>query len=396
MFVDAWRMERDYFYDRNLHNIDYQGLLERHRPFVERVSDRAELNDLLAHLVGELSALHTFVRGGDMRRPADSVVPGSLGARLARDEAKGGWRIDHIYRADPEYPERLSPLGKPMSEIREGDVIAAVDGVPTLGVPDPSLLLRNTAGRQVLLGIRPAAGGPSRKEIVIPMTPAADADLRYAEWEYTRRLEVERAGRGELGYVHLRAMGGDNYTEWVKSFYPVFNRKGLIIDVRHNRGGNIDSWILEKLLRRAWFYWQGRVGNPTWNMQYAFRGHMVVLCDESTASDGEAFSEGFRRLGLGKVIGTRTWGGEIWLSSSNILVDRGIASAAETGVYGPEGRWLIEGHGVDPDIVVDNLPHATFQGKDVQLEAAIRHLQERIEKEPVEVPKHPPYPDKRR
>ncbi len=396
MFLDAWRMERDYFYDRNLHNVDYQGLLERHRPFVERVSDRAELNDLLSHLVGELSALHTFVRGGDLRQPADSVVPGSLGARLIRDEAGGGYRIARVFRADPEYPDRLSPLGKPMSEIREGDVIATIDGVPTLGVPDPSLLLRNTAGRQVLLEVKPAAGGPARKEIVVPIAASADSDLRYAEWEYTRRAEVEKAGRGELGYVHLRAMGGDNYTEWVKNFYPVFNRKGLIIDVRHNRGGNIDSWILEKLMRRAWFYWQGRVGNPTWNMQYAFRGHMVVVCDESTASDGEAFSEGFRRLGLGKVIGTRTWGGEIWLSSSNVLLDRGIASAAETGVYGPEGQWLIEGHGVDPDIVVDNLPHATFEGRDAQLEAAIRYLQEKIEKEPVEVPKHPPYPDKRR
>ena len=136
------------------------------------------------------------------------------------------------------------------------------------------------------------------------------------------------------------------------------------------------------------------MGAPTWNMQYAFRGHMVVLCNERTASDGEAFAEGFRRLGLGEVIGTRTWGGEIWLSFSNYLVDNGIASAAETGVYGPEGEWLIEGHGVDPDIVVDNLPHATFLGQDVQLEAAIKYLQQKIEEEPVDVPKPPRYPDK--
>jgi tricorn protease len=394
MFYDAWRMERDYFYDRNLHNIDYQGLYERHKPFVDRVSDRSELNDLLAHLVGELSALHTFVRGGDIRQGSDNVAPGSLGARLARDEAKGGYRIEHIYRSDPEYPERCAPLSSPVLNIREGDVITAINGRRTLEVADPSLLLRNTAGQQVLLEVKPSAGGEAFKAIVYPITAGAESDLRYAEWEYTRRLEVEKAGKGNLGYVHLRAMGGNNYTEWVKNFYPVFDRKGLIIDVRHNRGGNIDSWILEKLLRRAWFYWQGRVGRPTWNMQYAFRGHMVVLCDEYTASDGEAFSEGFRRLGLGKVIGTRTWGGEIWLSSSNILVDRGIASAAETGVYGPEGEWLIEGHGVDPDIVVNNLPCATFQGKDAQLEAAIKHLQERIQKDPVEVPKHPPYPDK--
>jgi tricorn protease len=395
MFVDAWRMERDYFYDRNLHNVDYEGLLERHKPFVGRVSDRAELNDLLAHLVGELSALHTFVRGGDLRQGADSIAPGSLGARLVRDEATGGYRIGHIYRSDPEYPERSSPLAQPMMNVHEGDVITAVNGVAALSVPDLPLLLRNTAGQQVLLEVKPAPGGVTEKAIVYPMTPAAESDLRYAEWEYTRRLEVEKVSKGDIGYVHLRAMGGDNYTEWVKNFYPVFDRKGLIIDVRHNRGGNIDSWVLEKLLRRAWFYWQGRVGRPTWNMQYAFRGHMVVLCDEFTASDGEAFSEGFRRLGLGKVIGTRTWGGEIWLSSSNILVDRGLASAAETGVYGPEGEWLIEGHGVDPDVVVDNLPHATFGGKDAQLEAAVMHLQELIKKQPVEVPKHPPYPDKR-
>jgi hypothetical protein len=162
----------------------------------------------------------------------------------------------------------------------------------------------------------------------------------------------------------------------------------------YNGGGNIDSWILEKLLRKAWFYWQGRAGSPTWNMQYAFRGHLVVLCDERTSSDGEAFTEGFKRLGLGKVIGTRTWGGEIWLSASNWLVDRGIATAAEFGVYGPEGQWLIEGHGVEPDIVVENPPHATFKGEDAQLAKAIEYLQEEIRRKPVEIPPAPPHPDK--
>jgi tricorn protease len=190
-------------------------------------------------------------------------------------------------------------------------------------------------------------------------------------------------------------MGGGNMAEWVREYYPVFNRDGLIIDVRHNNGGNIDPWILSRLLRKAWFYWQPRVGQPTWNMQYAFRGHMVVLVNERTASDGEAFAEGFRRLGMGKVMGTRTWGGEVWLSSSNFLVDRGIATAAETGVYGPEAQWLIEGHGVDPDIVVDNAPHATFGGADAQLDAAVRHLQDLIRTKPLPVPPPPPYPIKR-
>ncbi|MCC6396198.1 MAG: PDZ domain-containing protein, partial [Bacteroidetes bacterium] len=331
---------------------------------------------------------------GDVRRSPDKIGIATLGAQLNRDEAAGGYRITHIYESDPDYLEVASPLAKPGIGVAEGDVILAINGSSTLSVPSTEILLRNQAGQQVLLRVRSADGKKESDVIVTPISLDDETNLRYTEWEYTRRLRVEQAGKGDLGYVHLRAMGGGNYTEWVKNFYPVFDRKGLIIDVRHNRGGNIDSWILEKLLRRAWFYWQGRVGKPTWNMQHAFRGHMVVLCNERTASDGEAFAEGFRRLGLGKVIGTRTWGGEIWLSSSNVLVDRGIATAAETGVFGPEGEWLIEGRGVEPDIVVDNLPHATFSGQDAQLDAAVKHLQQLLKEKPIPDPQAPKYPDK--
>ncbi|MBN82834.1 MAG: protease, partial [Planctomycetaceae bacterium] len=242
--------------------------------------------------------------------------------------------------------------------------------------------------------VRDAAADQSRQVLVKPIGPDRAANLRYDEWEYSRRLEVDKQGDGKLGYIHLRAMSSADIAQWTRHYYPVFHRQGLILDVRHNRGGNIDSWILEKLLRKAWFYWKPRVGAPYWNMQYAFRGHMVVLCNERTASDGEAFAEGFRRLKLGPLIGTRTWGGEIWLSINNRLVDQGYASAAQTAVYGPERKWLIEGHGVDPDIVVDNLPHATFQGHDAQLQAAISHLLKRIEEDPVEVPDPPAYPRK--
>jgi tricorn protease len=374
--------------------VDYRALLAKHLPLVDRVTDRDELSDLLASLVSELSALHIFVYGGDARRSQDQIGLGSLGARLVRDASAGGHRIDHIYRGDPDYTDVVSPLSRPELSIAEGDLILAINGVPAPGTDAPERLLKNQVGQQVLLRLKRGGGGGEYDAIVKPISVADEDNLRYTEWELTRRLRVEEAGKGEIGYVHLRAMGGGNYGEWVKNFYPVHDRKGLIIDVRHNRGGNIDSWILEKLLRKAWFYWQGRVGKPTWNMQYAFRGHMVVLCDERTASDGEAFAEGFRRLGLGKVIGMRTWGGEIWLSSSNYLVDRGIATAAETGVFGPEGDWLIEGRGVEPDIVVDNPPHATFAGEDAQLEAAVKHLQELIRTKPVEQPKAPPYPKK--
>ncbi len=394
MFTDAWRLERDYFYDRNMQGVDWPAMRKKYEPLVARVTSRSELSDLVAHMVSELSALHTFVYGGDVRKGPDNIDVGSLGARFTRDPAAGGWRVEHVYQGDPDHPSELSPLSQPGVEVSVGDVITMVNGQPTLAAPALGELLRNQVGQQVLLHIKDP-DGKQRNVVAVPISERQASNLRYTEWEYTRRMTVEKLGHGELGYVHLRAMGGNNFSEWAEGYYPVFNRAGLIIDVRHNRGGNIDSWILSRLIRKVWMYWTQPVGkSDLWNMQYAFRGHLVVLCDAWTASDGEAFTKGFQRLGLGKVIGTRTWGGEIWLTSSNYLKDGGIATAAEFGVYGPKGEWLVEGHGVDPDIVVDNTPHETFEGKDAQLDAAIAYLQKEIAKEPVNPPHQPPFPNK--
>lgn len=391
IFVDAWRLERDYFYDPGMHGVAWDVTLEKYLALVDRVTTREELSDLIGRVIGELSALHTSVRGGDVREGQDDVDVASLGARLLRDPDAGGYRVDHIYQADPDYPDEWSPLAEPGLGIGTGDVIEAINGVDTLSVPHLGALLRNQQGRQVLLRYRPAGGGEARDVIVVPS--ASEAGLRYTDWEVSRRQIVEQEGDGRIGYVHLRAMGSGDLNAWYEQFYPVFNRQGLIIDVRRNRGGNIDSIILEKLLRKAWFYWRTRAGEPTWNMQYAFRGHMVVLQNAETASDGEAFAEGFRRLGLGPIIGTRTWGGEIWLSSVNVLSDNGLARAPMMGVYSADGEWLIEQRGVVPDIEVDNPPHATFLGEDAQLAAAMQYLERKIAEDPRPVPAAPPYPD---
>jgi tricorn protease len=393
IFADVWRLERDYFYDRNMQGVDWNAMRARYLPLVDRVSDREELNDVIAQMVSELSALHIFVHGGDIRRPTDQVDLAALGARLRRDEKAGGFVVEHVYLHDPDLPNTAPPLDRPESRVKDGEVILSINGEAALSVPDERALLRGKAGSQVLLRVRSTAGA-ARDVLVTPVKATEEANLRYAEWEYTRRLKVDSDSGGQIGYVHLRAMGPQDIEQWAREFYPIYKRAGLIIDVRHNHGGNIDSWLLEKLLRQAWFYWQPRVGDSDWNMQYAFRGHMVVLCDQETASDGEAFTEGFHRFKLGKTIGVRTWGGEIWLSSNNFEADGGIATAAELGVYGPEGKWLIEGHGVDPDIVVDNLPHETFAGADAQLKAALDLLKEQIRSDPRPVPAPPPYPNK--
>ncbi|MEO7208406.1 MAG: S41 family peptidase [Steroidobacteraceae bacterium] len=393
IFLDAWRLERDYFYDRHMQGVDWNAMRLRYLPLVDRVSDREELNDVIAQMVSELSALHIFVRGGDVRRPSDQVDLAALGALLKRDEKAGGSVVQHVYLHDPDLPDNAPPLDRPESRVKDGEVIVSINGESALSVPDERALLRGKAGTQVLLRVRSSAG-ETRDVLATPIKAADETNLRYAEWEYTRRLKVDAESGGKIGYVHLRAMGAEDIDQWARDYYPIYKRQGLIIDVRHNHGGNIDSWLLEKLLRQAWFYWQPRVGDSEWNMQYAFRGHMVVLCDQETESDGEAFTEGFHRFKLGKTIGVRTWGGEIWLSASNFEADGGIATAAELGVYGPEGQWLIEGRGVEPDVVIDNLPHSTFAGEDAQLKAALDLLKQEISADPRPVPPPPAYPNK--
>ncbi len=390
IFTDAWRMERDYFYDKNMHGVNWDAMHAKYLPLVDRVTTREELSDLIGRFVGELSALHTSVRGGDTREDELDVVVASLGAIFSRDETKGGYTVEYIYKADPDYPDEKSPLDDPYLDIKTGDVITSVNGKAALNAVDIGELIRNQAGKQVRMSVK--RGTTEKDVIVVPM--ANPYSLRYRDWEYSRRLEVDKATANSVGYVHLQAMGSSDLEQWYREFYPVFDRQGLIIDVRHNRGGNIESFVLEKLLRKAWMYWKSRSGKPYWNMQYAFRGHIVILVDENTASDGESFADGFKRLELGTAIGTRTWGGEIWLSGVNTLSDGGIARAPMMGVYGPEGKWLVEGHGFEPDIVVDNLPHATFEGDDAQLKAAIDFLQKKIKEDPRLVPPVPAYPDK--
>jgi len=228
---------------------------------------------------------------------------------------------------------------------------------------------------------------------VLPVRLDREAALRYSDWVEGRRARVQADSDGRIGYLHLRAMGPQDIASFARDFYAQFDREGLIIDVRRNRGGNIDSWIIEKLLRRAWAFWQPPRGAPYTNMQQAFRGHLVVLADALTYSDGETFAAGIKALGLAPVIGTRTAGAGIWLSDRNRLVDGGTARIAEFGQFEVgSGRWLIEGLGVAPDIEVDNPPRASFLGEDAQLEAALAHLRRRLQDAPLPALQAEPIP----
>jgi tricorn protease len=380
MFNDAWRMHRDFLYDAKMRGIDWTAVRTRYAPLVERVTDRAELDDVLGMMVGEVGALHSQVRPGDLRRPAPEGVPAGLGAVLARTAE--GYRVERVYRSEPELPSERGPLAAPDVNVKEGDIITAVNGKSLVEARDIADLLLNQADRQVLLHVK-RPGAVARPVIVIPVSMARQASLRYADWEQGRAQQVEAASKGRIGYLHLRAMVARDINAFARDFYANVNREGLIIDVRRNSGGNIDSWIIEKLLRKSWAFWSSNGKLPSSNMQNTFRGHLVVLVDELTYSDGETFAAGVKALKLGPLVGKRTAGAGVWLSDGNGLSDNGMARVAEFGQFSADGEWLIEGVGVTPDVEVDNLPHETFNGRDRQLEAALALLEKKMKEQPV-------------
>ena len=398
MFDDAWRTHRDHLFDANMRGVDWPAMRQKYAPLLTRVNDKYELNDLLGLMMAEVGTLHSQIVQGEVRRAEDGSAPAFLGGVLEKWQqgTQTGYQIKHIYRTETELPSERAPLNQAGNDVQEGDVITAINGKKLAEVADVSLVLRNQAGQQVLLDyFRPGIAG-AKQAIVTPVNLQRNAALRYGDWEMTRMAKVEQASQGRFGYLHLRAMTGEDLNTFAREFYNNIDKDGLIIDVRRNGGGNIDSWIIEKLLRRTWAFWQPRDGKPETNMQQTFRGHLVVLADELTYSDGETFTAGVKSLGLGPVIGKRTAGAGVWLSDSHSLIDKGRARVAESGQFDlASGAWIVEGQGVAPDIEVENLPHASFKGEDAQLDAAITWLQQKLKTHAIKPIQAQPLPAKK-
>jgi tricorn protease len=378
MFKDAWLMHRDSLFDSDMRGVDWLATKAKYEPLLARLTDRRELNDIFKQMMGELNTLHSQVRGGDIPENDDVASSSSLGAAfLDTDE---GVLISHIYLHDPELPDEASPLARPGVDAKNGDIIKAINNVPVSTVADLVKQLKFQAGKQVLLSLE--RDGELVNIIARPESSRSEGSFRYRNWVYSNATKVSKED-SEIGYLHLNAMTASDLSTFAKEFYAQYRKQGLIIDVRRNRGGNIDSIIIEKLLRRAWSFWQNTNGERSTNMQQAFRGHLVVLADEFTYSDGETFTAGIRALELGTVIGKQTAGAGVWLSGGNSVVDGGMARVAEFPVFAMDGRWITEGRGISPDIEVNNMPHATYLGGDAQLEKAIAYLQEKIKAEPI-------------
>ncbi|QBY05101.1 PDZ domain-containing protein [Thalassotalea sp. HSM 43] len=378
MFQDAWLMHREFLFDANMRGLDWAATKKKYQPLVDRITARSELNDIFAQMMGELNALHSQVRGGDVPVDKDSAKGSTLGARFG--EVKNGVLIDDIYDGDKDLPAFAAPLAKAEVNAAEGDVITHINNKKVNSLVEMHQALRNQAKKQVLLTLE--RNGKTHKTVVVPTSARTDAALRYLDWVDHNRNKVA-SSNSDIGYLHMNAMTANDINSFAREFYANFDKDALIIDVRRNRGGNIDSWIIEKLLRQAWMFWQERNSAPYTNMQQTFRGHLVVLTDQLTYSDGETFSAGIKSLGLAPLIGKQTSGAGVWLTGRNRLTDNGMARVAELPQYSLQGEWVVEGTGVSPDIEVDNLPYATFMGSDAQLDAGIEYLLNKLKSEPI-------------
>ncbi len=380
MQLDAWRLHREYSFDPRMRGVDWDAVLDQYLPLVERIGHRLELDDLLGRMIAALGLLHSQIIPGERAVDFDDGMPAFLGAEFEPDP--DGLRLSVIYRGERDRPATLGPLDSPKSSVREGDVLTAVDGRPVRNDAELSLALRTKADQEVRLDLKRDEQALSL--IVNPVGYGHNTALRYSHWIECRREVVRTLSNGRIGYLHLYAMGDPDLGTFARDFFEHVDKDGIIIDVRGNRGGNVSSALLHVLMRRIWTFYQWRLGGPVMtDMPQTFRGHLAVLCDQSTYSDGEYFTAGAKAFGLGPVIGTRTAGAAVGLNRSNRIIDGGVASIGEVPAYGLDGEWLIEGSGVEPTMEVINPPVATFSGGDAQLEAAIRSVLERMESDPV-------------
>ena len=390
IFTESWRQMRDFFYAPNMHGLDWPKIKEKYGALVPYVKNRNDLNYLIGEMIGELSIGHAYVNGGDKPKPK-RISTGLLGAKISRD-ASGYFRIDKILKGENWTKETRSPLTEPGVNINEGDFIVAINGKPVTETNDLYTMLVGTAGKEVMLSVnsRPNKDG-AHNEIVVPI--ADEAGLYYYNWVMNNIEKVNKATNGQVGYIHIPDMGPEGLNEFVKLFYPQLNKKALIIDDRGNGGGNVSPMIIERLARKLTLYGTSRNNDITTKPEQMMLGPKVLLIDNYSASDGDLFPYQFKKLKLGTVIGVRSWGGVVGIRGSLPFIDGGDLRKPEFAPFDTEGKWAIEGHGVDPDIVVDNDPAKEYTGDDQQLDKAIEVALEQM-KQVKPIPPIPPFPDK--
>ncbi|HJV38361.1 MAG TPA: PDZ domain-containing protein [Geothrix sp.] len=389
IFNDAWRLERDMFYDPGMHGVDWKAQKARYGKLLQDCVTREDVNFVIGELISELNASHAYRGGGDQEMPARLGV-GLLGADFALEH--GAYRIKTILRGADWDASVRGPLAQPGLQVKEGDYLLAVNRIPLDPRVDPWAAFQGLAGKTVLLTVNDKPTLDGARDVAVA-TVATDYPQRYWAWIEANRKYVEKASGGRIGYVYVPDTGLGGQTDLVRQFRGQWDKEGLIIDERFNSGGQIPDRFIEMLGRKTLNYWGVRDGKDWQWPQIAHNGPMAMLINGWSGSGGDLFPHYFRQTGLGPLIGRRTWGGLIGISGAPALIDGGTVTVPTFGIYSKEGQWIVEGHGVDPDIEVMDDPALLAQGKDPQLDRAIQEVEAAIKKQPA-APRKPAYPDR--
>ena len=389
MFQEAWRIERDYFYDPHYHGLDLGAAEERYSAYLPGLASRDDLNYLFTEMLGNITVGHMFLGGGD-RPEVKHVSTGLLGADYKIEN--GRYRIAHVYNGENWNPNTKAPLTQPGVNVTAGDYILAVDGKELHGTDNIYSFFEATAGKTVVLKVGADPTGANSREVKV--VPVGDEfALRHLEWIEDNRRKVDEATNHRVAYVYMPDTGFGGYTNFMRYFFAQVDKQALIVDERFNHGGALATDIIEYLERKPMSLVSMRVGADIIQPQGAIFGPKVMIVNEFAGSGGDAMPWYFRRAGVGKLIGERTWGGLVGLSGFPALMDGGVVFAPDFAVWNPNGTYDVENRGVTPDIEVQLDPAAVRQGHDPQLDKAIEVVMQELTANPPPEYKRPPYPN---
>ncbi|MCB1560027.1 MAG: PDZ domain-containing protein, partial [Xanthomonadales bacterium] len=389
MYVDGWRILRDWFYDEGHHGQDWDAIRAQYQPLVDDVASRADLDYIFSELAGELNSGHVYVQSGDESGP-DRQAGGLLGAEIVADPS-GYYRVEHVFPGNNWENGFRSPLTEPGSTVAEGSYILAVDGVDTRSVKNFYRLLEAKGDQQVALRVNSHPNQSGARTVRVT-TLTSETSLRYLDWVRSRRAMVDELSGGRIGYIHVPNTAVEGSRELFRGMVAYASKDALILDDRFNGGGFIPDRLIELLARQPLNYWKSRGLDPNATPLLSHVGPKAMLINGLSSSGGDALPYYFRKLGLGPLIGTRTWGGLIGISGNPGLADGGTVLAATFSFMDTDGHWAVENEGVAPDIEVIDRPDAIAAGRDPSLERAVDLLLKQLQAKPPKPVVAPPAP----
>jgi tricorn protease len=391
IFLEAWRINRDWFYDPNMHGVDWKAMREKYGQFLPHLAIRQDLNRVIQWMCSELSVGHHRGGGGDSLAEVKTVPGGLLGADYAIEN--GRYRFAKVYGGLNWNPELRAPLTEPGVDVKAGEYLLAVGGRDVEAPANLYSFFENTSGKLIEITVGPSADGKgSRTVSVVPI--ANELQLRNRDWVEGNRRRVDAATGGRVAYVYVPNTADLGYTYFTRYFYPQANKEAVILDERHNSGGSVADYYIDVLQKKLIAYWTFRYGADMKTPSGSVQGPKVLLADEDAGSGGDLLPWMFRKFQVGPIVGKRTWGGLVGILGFPELMDGGVITAPNIAFWDPEKGWTVENEGVPPDVDVDQTPAEVIAGHDPQLERAIAIILEDLKKNPTKVPKRPPFPVK--